>query len=187
MKAGKALGGSSGMTWIGLGGGDGGHFNSGGVFDLFYHLPRTVKKIFSGWNLLGHALAIGLTILIVGTGLDWRYYQATRVKELFALARPALRLGVVLPICAPLWILAVALAQKRVRLAWTAWGMGQAALLGYLVASTYKAFTGRLPPPLPWRLAEYPAGALSLDSSHGFQLGFWRGGIFGAGPHRIRR
>ena len=41
--------------------------------ELFYRLPRNAIAIFSGRNLVWHALAIGLTIAIVMSGGDWSY------------------------------------------------------------------------------------------------------------------
>jgi membrane-associated phospholipid phosphatase len=63
------------------------------------------------------------------------------------------------------------------------WALGQAALLGYLISSSYKAFTGRIPPPFSMRFhGAMPSHAPLVDSSHGFQLGFLRGGIFWGWP-----
>jgi hypothetical protein len=42
----------------------------GAVSGLFYRLPRNVIAIFSGRNLLWHAAAIALTIVIVTSGGD---------------------------------------------------------------------------------------------------------------------
>jgi membrane-associated phospholipid phosphatase len=81
-----------------------------------------------------------------------------------------------------MYFLVVAVLARVRRLVATAWALGQAALLGYLIASMYKAFTGRLPPP---SFRHYTAAAPAIpmvDSSHGFQLGFWRGGIFWGWP-----
>jgi hypothetical protein len=68
------------------------------MISLFYRLPQTALKIFTGRNLVGHALAIGLTVLIVTTSFDWAYYQATRGAEVQQLARPAIHFGFVVPI-----------------------------------------------------------------------------------------
>lgn len=152
------------------------------MFPLFYRLPRTALKVFSGWNLLGHALAIVLTVIIVKSGLDWKYYSATRDGALTRLALPGIRLGFILPIYGTLLLLLFGLIFRARRVIMTAWALGQAALLGYLVASAYKAFTGRRPPPLPWRVKASGPGVPMIDSSHGFQLGFWRGGIFWGWP-----
>jgi hypothetical protein len=46
--------------------------------ELFFRLPQNVRAIFSGRNLLWHALAILLTFLIVLSGFDWTYFRWTR-------------------------------------------------------------------------------------------------------------
>lgn len=53
-----------------------------------------------------------------------------------------------------------------------AWALGQAALIGYLVSSFYKALTGRIPPP----------STAVLDVSRQFNFGFLREGIFWGWP-----
>jgi PAP2 superfamily len=149
--------------------------------ELFYRLSRNVVTIFSGRNLLWHALAIGLTVVLVESGGDWSYYVATRSGVIQRLARPAIMIGTFLPVLGPLIILLLGALGEERRLMTTGWALGQAALLGYLIASTYKAFTGRIPPPWHWHLATRAAGQL-VDTSHGFQFGFMRGGIFWGWP-----
>jgi membrane-associated phospholipid phosphatase len=148
------------------------------VPELFHRLPRNVITIFSGRNLLWHALAIVLTIVIVMSGSDWSYYRWTRGEVFFAIARPAIRLGTFLPVLGSLVILIAGEVTKNRRLITTAWALGQAALLGYLISCCYKAFTGRLPPPF---FGRFGTPAL-IDSSHGFQLGFLKGGVFWGWP-----
>jgi membrane-associated phospholipid phosphatase len=148
---------------------------------VFYRLPQNALRIFSGRNLLWHALAILLTAAIVESGADWRYYLATRGGILQRLAIPAIMIGTFLPVLLPLAFLLAGEAAKNGRLKTAGWALAQAALLGYLLASTYKAFTGRIHPPWHWRGDGLPAAAL-VDSSHGFQFGFWRGGIFWGWP-----
>jgi membrane-associated phospholipid phosphatase len=146
---------------------------------LFYRLPRNVIAIFSGRNLLWHAFAIALTIVIVTSGGDWAYFRWTRAEAFFALARPALRLGMLMPILGPLVILVAGEAIKNRRLKTTAWALGQAALLAYLITSCYKAITGRRPPPFYGHALNDSA---LIDSSHGFRFGFLKGGIFWGWP-----
>lgn len=151
--------------------------------ELFYRLPRNVIAIFSGRNLLWHASAIALTIVIVTSGGDWDYYRWTRAEVFSKLARPALGLGMFMPVLWPLAILVVGLAWKNRRLNTTAWALGQAALLAYLVTSCYKAITGRRPPPFHGHVGSLMLNGSALtDSSHGFQLGFLKGGIFWGWP-----
>ena len=139
---------------------------------LFYQLPRNVVAIFSGRNLLWHAAAIALTIVIVTSGGDWAYYRWTRAEAFFALALPALRLGMFMPILGPLVILFAGGATKNRRLIATAWALGQAALLAYMITSCYKALTGRRPPPFHGHVGTLALHDSALtDSSHGFQFG----------------
>ena len=150
--------------------------------ELLHRLPRNVLAIFSGRNLLWHALAIGLTVGIVMSGLDWSYYLATRGNAFQSLVRPAILLGTIIPVLGTLVILLVGEAGKNRRLITTAWALGRAALLGYLISCGYKAFTGRLPPPFRgFRMSAANDGSL-MDSSHGFQFGFLKGGVFWGWP-----
>ena len=151
--------------------------------ELFHRLPHNLKKIFSGWNLGWHALAIVLTMIIVSSGLDWSYYLATRGDWFTPLARPGIVLGGIVPMFGILGLLLIAAAAKNRRLLTSAWGLGQAALLGFVISSTCKAFTGRRPPPYSWssgRLGTYLA--TPPDTSHGFQFGFLKGGMFWGWP-----
>ena len=150
--------------------------------ELLHWLPRNVLAIFSGRNLLWHALAIGLTVGIVMSGLDWSYYLATRGNEFQSLVRPAILLGTIIPVLGTLGILLVGEAGKNRRLITTAWALGQAALLGYLISCVYKAFTGRLPPPFRGFRMSAASDSSLMDSSHGFQFGFLKGGVFWGWP-----
>ena len=91
--------------------------------------------------------------------------------------------GTFLPLVLPtLALLLVGDYGRNRPLKTTGWALArQAALLGYLIASTYKAFTGRIPPPWHWHLGAGDADQL-VDTSHGFQFGFMRGGIFWGWP-----
>ena len=150
--------------------------------ELFHRLPRNVIAIFSGRNLLWHALAIGLTMLIVMSGFDWSYYLSTRGDAIRALAWPAIVLGGTLPIFGTLLLLLVGEVGRIRRIITTAWALGQAAMLGYLISCAYKAFTGRIPPPFHgFRMSAMNEGSLT-DTSHGFQFGFLKGGVFWGWP-----
>lgn len=150
---------------------------------LMHRLPRNLLAIFAGYNLAWHALAIVLTVLIVESDFDWTWYVWTRDETLWLLARPAIILGGLIPILGiPSLLLAGWVAKNRA-FRTVGWALGQAALLGYVISSSYKAFTGRIPPPFTLRFHGEMAGHGPLvDTSHGFQLGFLRGGIFWGWP-----
>ena len=150
--------------------------------ELLHKLPQNVIAIFSGRNLLYHALAIALTMVIVMSGGDWSYYVSTRGNLFLLFARPAILLGTLLPVLAILLVLVIGEAGKNQRLVTTAWSLGQAAMVGYFVSCGYKAFTGRMPPPFKGFQMSAANDAPLIDTSHGFQLGFFKGGIFWGWP-----
>jgi hypothetical protein len=144
---------------------------------LFYRLPQTLIKIFSGKFLIAHGIAILLTILIVTGGLDWAYFVGTRTPLLSRIILPAVILGGLLPFLLPIALIIYGKITKRARIINSAWALGQAALLGSLISSTYKALTGRMPPP------HFTDTIVPLiDTSHGFRFGFMEGGIFWGWP-----
>jgi len=150
--------------------------------ELFHRLPRNVIAIFSGRNLLWHALAIGLTALIVMSGFDWSYYLSTRGESFRSLVRPAIMIGGAVPIFGILLLLLIGAIGRNRRTITTAWALGQAAILGYLISCCYKAFTGRIPPPFRgFRMSSGNEGSV-VDTSHGFQFGFLKGGVFWGWP-----
>jgi PAP2 superfamily len=152
------------------------------MLELLHRLPRNVITIFGGRNLLWHALAIFLTIIIVMSGFDWSYYLWTRGDAFHRLARPAILLGTIMPVLMILVILIVGEVTKNRYIITTAWALGQAAILGYFISCGYKAFTGRLPPSFRgFRVSAINEGSL-IDTSHGFQFGFLQGGIFWGWP-----
>lgn len=143
---------------------------------LFYRLPQSIVRCFSGNYLMLQLAAVGLSVLIVTTGFDWTYYESSRSTIIRTLIFPAITIGGLLPIIAPLTLLLFGIIRKRAYLVNAAWGLGQAAMLGLFLSSFYKAFTGRIPPHFTRGIAS------AVDSSHGFQFGFMRGGIFWGWP-----
>jgi len=122
--------------------------------------------------LLWHLLFIALTFILVRSGFDWWYFSVTRSPVLREWMFPSAPIGGLVPLMVPLVLILSGYITSRARLALTGWALGQAALLGSLLSSTYKAFTGRVHP-------EHFAGA---DISHVFQFGWLRGGVFWGWP-----
>jgi len=142
---------------------------------FFYNLPKNIMKCFRGYNLLWHLLAIILTYIIVTSGFDWFYFKSSRSPLLHSLLFPAVILGSFLPIIAPFALYAFGKAGENLNAVRTANALGQAALIGLLIASFYKAFTGRVH---PLRLFTRD----TADISREFRFGFMRGGIFWGWP-----
>jgi membrane-associated phospholipid phosphatase len=150
--------------------------------ELFQRLPQNVITIFRGRNLWYHLLAIVLTILIVESDTDWTYYRWTRSEVIAQAALPAIMLGTLFPVFGILGLVISGTVSRNRRIVSTGWALGQAALLGYLISICYKVWTGRIPPPFRgFRMSAANANSLA-DSSHGFQFGFLKGGIFWGWP-----
>jgi len=150
--------------------------------ELLDKFPRNLLAIFTGRNLLVHAAAILLTLGVVESGFDWTYYRWTRAELFARFALPAIMLGSVLPIFGTLGILAAGVISKQRAILTTGWALGQSAILGYCVSIGYKAWTGRIPPPFRGlRMSSSNANSMT-DTSHGFQFGFLKGGIFWGWP-----
>ncbi len=135
-------------------------------------LPRSLMGCFKGWKLAWHIVAIVLTLVLVMSGFDWRYFLATRNPTLRSWMWPAVFIGGLLPIYLPLLLLAFGFLAKNTRTILTGWAVAQAELLGALIVIACKAFTGRA----------HPARSVGADISQVFHFGFLRGGVFWGWP-----
>jgi len=139
---------------------------------FFSTLPRNVLLSFSGRNLLWHFFAIGVTLAIVTSGFDWRYFEVASPfgGYLFSAVIVGWRVPVVFPIASYI----VGSIRKDPRAIFSAYATAQAVIIGLTISSFYKAFTGRPSP-------RHFAGTL-LDTSRVFHFGFLRGGVFFGWP-----
>jgi hypothetical protein len=135
-------------------------------------VPRNLMGCFTGWRLIWHVIAILLTVILVMSGFDWRWFLATRNPALRSWIWPAVVIGALLPLALPLFLLVVGFIIQSSRTILTGWAIGQAELLGAFVAAVYKAVTGRV----------HPVHSVGEDISHVFRFGFFRGGIFWGWP-----
>jgi membrane-associated phospholipid phosphatase len=142
---------------------------------FFYNLPKNIARCFWGYNLFWHLLAIILTYIIVISNFDWLYFTFPKASFLRSFVSPAVRLGGLLPIIVPFELYVIGTIGKDSRTVNTAYALGQAAIIGLVVAAFYKAFTGRVHPP---RLNMQNA----IDISREFRFGFLRGGMFWGWP-----
>lgn len=86
---------------------------------------------------------------------------------------PALPIGMLFPILFPVALYLAGKIAGQKRIVATAFAMAQAAILGSLISSIYKAFTGRIQPDFR---------NITTDISHGFHFGLLRHGIFWGWP-----
>lgn len=126
-----------------------------------------------GVNLLWHALAIGLTYLLVTSGFDWSYYLS--MKQYFDVLIPAGPIGFLVPMALPLFAYAVSITRRSVHIRYFAYALLQADIIALFVAAFYKAITGRAHPEL------YSVGNL-LDLTHEFHFGILERGVFWGWP-----
>jgi membrane-associated phospholipid phosphatase len=135
-------------------------------------LPRNLVGCFRGRRIVWHVIAIVLTFILVTSGLDWRYFLATRSPTLHSWMFRAVHVGMLLPVLLPLTLFALGAIARNARAILTGWAVAQAALLGLLIAAAYKAITGRA----------HPAHGVGPDISHVFRFGWLRGGVFWGWP-----
>jgi len=131
--------------------------------------------VWKGRNLAWHAVAIGLTAVLVLSGFDWWFYESTRGEYLYPLVWMAGIGGFFIPVLIPVGLYAFAELRKDHELLLTAIRIVQAILTAFAVAFIYKALTGRVQP-------EFMNTIGNTDISRGFQFGFFRHGIFWGWP-----
>jgi membrane-associated phospholipid phosphatase len=139
---------------------------------FFATLPRNLIACFKGRMLLFHLAAILLTFALVMSGFDRHYFLATRSPTLRAWLFPAVPIGGLLPILLPLTLFLIAGITGSARTRLIGWAIGQAEVIGGIVAAGYKALTGRA----------HPAHGVDADLTHLFRFGLLRGGVFWGWP-----
>jgi len=135
-------------------------------------LPRNLLDCFKGRKIIWHIIAIILTLILVTSGFDGLYFATTRNPILRSWMFPAIVIGGLLPIVFPLFLLVVGSMSRSARITLAGWAIGQAELIGAVVAAAYKAITGRA----------HPSHGIGADLSHSFHFGLLRGGIFWGWP-----
>lgn len=146
------------------------------MLGFVHKIFKNLAEIFWGRNLVRHLVAIALTYILVMSGFDWFYFQATRNPILQSFLFPAVLLGAFIPIFGILIFYLISTLRKNAKLVNTAYALGQAALLGLAVSDFYKAFSGRMGPP------GFSTRNMTLDISRDFRFGFLRGGVFFGWP-----
>ena len=143
--------------------------------DFFTTLPRNALSLFSGANIFWHVSAIMLTALLVYSGFDWWWFEATRNATLLSALLSAALLGFVMPFAVPLVLVLIGIHKKDRSYFTLAAAVAQAVVLAYLLSILYKTFTGRVHP-------EVTLLTNLSDLSRDFQFGILRGGIFWGWP-----
>lgn len=142
--------------------------------NIFYKFGKNFIDVFHGKNIFLHLLAVVLTYILVVSGFDWKYFIFFNGSTLQAVLFSAAVLGGLLPIILPIIFYIVGKLKDNIMFQNTAYAIFQAGVLGSIISSIYKTFTGRLQPVFH--------SASLVDISHSFQFGFFRHGIFWGWP-----
>jgi membrane-associated phospholipid phosphatase len=141
---------------------------------VFYGMDRNALGSFE-YNYGLNYIVAGLgTYGIVKNGFDWRWYRNAQEHSWIPNAGfVAVGIGPLASVAVPLGLYLYGRSNEDSRLQITGLALGQAAILGGLISSGFKAFTGRVPPNEHWNMADY---------SRDFRFGFLRGGVFQGWP-----
>ncbi len=145
------------------------------ISDFLYHLDRHVLGSFTYSYGIFHLAAIPPTYALVKTGGDWKWYTYANDHGLSKDYSAAV-VGAIVPFVAPVALYLYGWSAESRDLQITGLALGQAALLGAGIASTYKALTGRRPPNHPDTSPTEP------DYSADFHFGFLRRGAYSGWP-----
>ncbi|MFH0834243.1 MAG: phosphatase PAP2 family protein [Patescibacteria group bacterium] len=141
---------------------------------FFDKLIRNLIGSFSRKYLPLHALAILTTAIIVFFGWDRIYFDFWQKNSLQLLFFPAVVVGGIGTALLILGLLLTAKVQRNTMTLRMTVAVVQATILGWLISSLYKTFTGRGHP----EAFSFASGAANTN----FNFGFLRGGIFWGWP-----
>ncbi len=122
--------------------------------------------------LVWHLVAIFLTLALVLSGFDWQYFLCTCSPMLRSWLWPAVPIGGLLPIALPITVILVGTIIRSAPTRLVGWAIGQAEVIGGIIAAGYKALTGRA----------HPGHGIDTDLTHVFKFGVLRGGVFWGWP-----
>jgi membrane-associated phospholipid phosphatase len=145
------------------------------MFPIFYKIKKTCTAIFSLRNILLQVLACVISYIIVISGFDWAYFKFVHNSALSTYLSPATGIGALVPMFGLPLLYIVAKLRKQKELLTVTWTLSQAAMLAWIISSTYKAFTGRVQPP---RVITDTLTDMSLN----WNFGFMEHGIFWGWP-----
>ncbi|MEK7066081.1 MAG: phosphatase PAP2 family protein, partial [Patescibacteria group bacterium] len=142
--------------------------------NILYKLPESIANVFHKRNLIWHFIFIAITFALVTSGFDWWYFENTRGEiQLFGL--PAAILGFFVPIVFTVGMYVLVEARKDLKMMNASVAVAQASIIGLVISSAYKAFTGRIQP-------EFYTTTSMVDVSRNFNFGFLQHGVFWGWP-----
>lgn len=144
---------------------------------LFYNIDTHILGSFTHNYGINHILGASGTYGIVRSGIDWKFYTFARDNRAIPyVGFSSVIIGGLVPVAIPAWLYFRGKSQNDNELQITAMALGQAALLGLIVSSSYKAVTGRKPPEV------FEDSPTEPDFSSDFKFGFLNRGVFDGWP-----
>jgi membrane-associated phospholipid phosphatase len=142
--------------------------------DALKHFWANIAACYRWRNIAWQLLAVALTYIIVVSGFDWWWFTHTRAPLLQSWLFPAAIVGGIVPILLPIILFFVGRVQKNAKTVRTAFAVAEAGIIGLLISTFYKIFTGRIPPPFNSQNL--------VDISRQFEFGILRNGAFWGWP-----
>jgi membrane-associated phospholipid phosphatase len=140
---------------------------------FFHNFFGNLRRCFWGKNLLFHLLAIVLTFIIVRSNLDWFYFAYFLNTKIYNFLFPGIIIGGLTPIIVPAYFYISGAVRRNMRYTIVGDALAQSTILGFLISTTYKSLTGRIPPP-------YINSGTNV--SHGFHFSLFHGNLFWGWP-----
>lgn len=141
-----------------------------------YDIDQQFIDSFIAYNSLNHMAAIGSTTILVKYDIDWHYYRYfEQNKKLQFVTFPPVLIGLIGPVALPAYLHYSGMKYNNKHRLYTAYSVGQSAILSIAITSIYKSLTGRLEPDLF-------NDSRTLEQSKQFEFGFWNNGIFHGWP-----
>ena len=142
---------------------------------MFLSILRNIADCFLGYAFFAQAAAILLTYVLVVSGFDWHYFEATRSSALIAFLFPAALFGFLVPVLVPVGLYVMGYLHRHPDWRRAAFALAQAEIVGVLVSFIYKAVSGRAHPVL------FNNGPFT-DISREFHFGLLEKGVFWGWP-----
>lgn len=145
------------------------------VTKFFYKFGNNMVGSFKYNYGLNYLVAGGGSLVLMGTNVDWNWYQFSiqNNKRVYNIGYSAVYAGWIVPFAVPLSTYLYGSIEKDYKLQVTGLALGQAALDGWLISTTMKVFTGRVP---PTKLKD------GDDIRGDFRFGFMQGGANNGWP-----
>lgn len=145
--------------------------------DLLYNIDHHFVESFTHNYGINHFIAASSSLGIVKSGVDWRFHSFSRDNpEIGYAGFSSVMVGGLTPLLLPVGLFYYGNSKDNEELKLTSMALGQAAILGFVTSSLYKAFTGRRAPEILDEKTDDP------DFSDDFKFGFLNRGVFNGWP-----